>query len=234
MISSPFGGIDGIDAAALRAIFDRLDFAFEGKRVLDIGCGRGFAEEIVRQAGGEYFGVDLLTSRAGFPQSRGDAAALPFKEGAFDALMCIDSFEHVPEPERAVAEFRRVLRPGGAMFLSAPNYGNVAGCVKWFAERTGRYEKNTWAPFGRWQPQEWETFLTARKVRTLFEGAGFSLGARFGHAREAGLGLFPWMDHPKMPEALRFRMQRVSGAVGPGIVSVWPGASLHLFWKWEA
>ncbi len=160
-----------------------------------------------------------------------DAASLPFQDASFDAVFCIDAFEHFPDPDCAAAEFRRVLRPGGFCYLSAPNYSNVAGVVKRVYEGLGLYEKNTWAPFGRWQPQELETPLTGRMLRGIFRRARFGEVRCVGHGAEVGLGLFPWIDHAKMPEAIQFRLQKLLRVVGPPIARVWPGASLHNFWK---
>lgn len=234
MVSSPFGGVDGIDADLLLEVLARLDIDLAGKRVLDVGCGRGFAGELVRDAGGMYFGADFVVSRHGIPIVQADAAHLPIAEAAFDVVFCIDAFEHFPDPAGVAREFRRVLRPGGTFFLSAPNYGNVAGLVKWGYETLGWYAPRTWAPFGRWQPQELETPLTSGKIRGWFRKAGFGSIQRMGHGTEVGLGLCPWIDHPKTPEAIRFRLQKAFAAVGPGIASVAPGASLHNFWRMDA
>jgi len=233
MVSSPFGGVDGVDGALLESVLDRLAIDLRGKRVLDVGCGRGYAGEVVRARGGTYWGADFVVSRGGFPLVRADAARLPFPDASVDVLFCIDASEHFPQPARAAAEFYRVLKPGGVYFLSAPNYGNVAGVVKKIYEALGWYEKDTWAPFGRWQPQELEQPLTPRFIRRLYRGAGFRAIAGLGHGAEVGLGLFPWVDHPKMPEAIQFRLQRLFARIGPGVARCCPSASLHLFWRMD-
>lgn len=233
MVSSPFGGVDGLNRELLEEVLERLDIGLESRRILDVGCGRGYLGEAVEEAGGTYTGVDFVASRAGFRLVLADAEGLPFADGAFDGVFCIDAFEHFPDPHRTAIEFRRVLGPGGYLFLSAPNYANVAGLVKKAYEAFGAYEKNSWAPFGRWQPQELETPLTGAAVRRIFRTAGFRKIRRVAHGPEVGLGLFPWIDHPKMPEAIQFRLQRLFKVVGPSIARVWPGASLHGFWKLE-
>ncbi len=233
MISSPFGGVDGLNRELLLEVLQRLNIPLAGKQVLDVGCGRGYAGAVVRELGGQYTGLDFVLSRAGFPLALGDAARLPFRDAVFDAVFCIDASEHFPEPLQAAREVHRVLRPGGVLFLSAPNYGNAAGLVKRASESLGGYAKNSWAPFGRWQPQEFEQPLTARSIRRLYRAAGFGAVRCIAHAPETALGLFPWIDHPRMPDAIRFRMQRFFRAAGPAIVRVWPGASLHLFWRIE-
>ena len=49
-----------------------------------------------------------------------DITAIPVVDGHFDAVLCTEVFEHLPEPQKALAELARVLRPGGAMLLTAP------------------------------------------------------------------------------------------------------------------
>jgi len=231
MISSPFGGIDGIDADLFRWALHELSVSFAGKRVLDIGCGRGYAGGVIESDGGRYTGMDFVASGVGFPLVLGDAGRLPFADQSFDAALCLDAFEHFPDPSAAAAEIRRVLKCGGELFLSAPNYSNVAGVVKRFYEAVGWYDPDTWAPFGRWQPQKLETRLTTGRVRDIFREAGFRNIWYRGYPREVGLGIFPWIDHPRMPDAIRFRLQRLFDLLGPAFVRAWPGSSLHCFWK---
>lgn len=231
MVSSPFGGIDGIDHDFLATVFDRLGIELTDRRVLDIGCGRGYVSAWVEAAGGSYTGLDLAPTGGEIRLALGDACALPFPDGSFDAVFCIDAFEHIPDPDRAAREMARVLTRDGFVFLSTPNYGNVAGAVKWWCETFGGYPKRTWAPFGRWQPQEWESPLTFGRVRRIFRRAGFTGIAVEPHGAEVGLGVCPWLDHPKTPEAVQFRLQGFFRRVGPAIARVCPTASLHGFWK---
>jgi len=233
MVSSPFGGVDGIRRDLVLDVFERLGIGVAGRKILDVGCGRGYVGQVVRDQGGDYTGLDFAVSRTGLRQAVGDAASLPFPDAAFDGILCLDALEHFPDIDQAVAEFRRVLRASGFAFLSAPNYANIAGIVKKYCETFGRYEANTWAPFRNWQPQELEQALTARRVRRAFRRAGFVRIRRMGYAGEAGLGLFPWIEHPSMPEAIKFRLQRLFNTVGPAVVRVWPNASLHSFWKFD-
>ena len=54
------------------------------------------------------------------PLHLGEAQELPFPDGAFDAVLCCDSFHHYPKPDAVVQEMRRVLRPGGVCLLADP------------------------------------------------------------------------------------------------------------------
>jgi ubiquinone/menaquinone biosynthesis C-methylase UbiE len=233
MVSSPFGGVEGIRREVLMPVLEALEISFGGRRVFDAGCGRGFIGDLVRDAGGQYTGMDFVRSREGFPFVYGEATFLPIRDASFDAVLCIDVFEHIADGLAAAREFRRVLRPGGFVFLSSPNYANTAGVVKWFCETAGWYEKNTWAPFRQWQPQEWETMLTLGRARRQFREAGFTRCQCIAHDGEVGLGLFPWIDHKRMPEAVKFRLQRLFARIGPSIARACPWTSLHGFWRMD-
>lgn len=92
-----------------------------GARVLDVACGPGFVAEAVRARGASVVGLDfsqemVRIARARCPEIEfrvGDAQALPFDAGAFDAVVMNFGLLHLPEAERALAEAARVLRPGG-------------------------------------------------------------------------------------------------------------------------
>jgi SAM-dependent methyltransferase len=54
------------------------------------------------------------------PDVQADAARTPFASGAFDAVVCTELLEHVPDPQPVLAEIARVLRPGGIVLITAP------------------------------------------------------------------------------------------------------------------
>ena len=90
--------------------------------VLDLGCGVGhsFAELAPR----ETVGVDLDPAvLAGQPREThaADMRSLPFGDGRFASVLSVQSIEHVPDPERVLAEVVRVTRPGGTAIFVTPN-----------------------------------------------------------------------------------------------------------------
>lgn len=97
-----------------------------GSRVLDIGAGscpyrplfshceyrsqdfKGLQGEQLRS--GAYGGIDYIC----------DATDIPVDAATFDAVICTEMIEHVPEPTRVIEEFSRILKPAGELLLTAP------------------------------------------------------------------------------------------------------------------
>lgn len=105
-----------------------------GGKVLDVGCGEGtMLCEVARKANGaSLFGFDIseLAARKaaekGLPAMVADAeAGLPFKDNSFDLVICSEVLEHLFDPERALEEIRRVLKPTGRLIVSVPNMGYI-------------------------------------------------------------------------------------------------------------
>ncbi len=81
-------------------------------RVLDLGCGQG---PYARHFPGRI-GCDIKASPAVHVVA--DAHATPFRAGTFEVVLCSEVLEHLREPERAIAEMYRVLRPSGKLVLT--------------------------------------------------------------------------------------------------------------------
>jgi len=111
-------------AAATRGFIEPLlDAAGVGAhmRVLDVCCGPGLVAEAAAARGASAAGVDFSSAmlavaraeQARVDFSQGDAEALPYPDGCFDAAVANFGVHHVPNPAAALAEMRRVLAPGG-------------------------------------------------------------------------------------------------------------------------
>jgi SAM-dependent methyltransferase len=91
-------------------------FDLRNKPVLEIGSGRGYLQDIAEN----YIGLDISPSVARFYHKKfvvGTATALPFPDDSFEGIWSIWVFEHVPNPEQAFREMRRVTRNNGVIFL---------------------------------------------------------------------------------------------------------------------
>jgi SAM-dependent methyltransferase len=121
-VSTPAGGFNPTwqrHVAAYRAADELIP---PDGPVLDLGCGVGHSFH--RLAPRETVGVDL-DAEALRGQDRethvADMRRLPFDAGRFASVVSVQSIEHVPDPERVLAEVVRVLRPGGTALFVTPN-----------------------------------------------------------------------------------------------------------------
>ncbi len=99
-----------------------------GKRLLNIGAGRDFLLELLRETGGEVTEQDtvleplrLLKGRGAAFCICGDARQLPFKDNSFDIVTSFAVLHHIWPIDRPLAEMLRVLKPGGFAFFNEPN-----------------------------------------------------------------------------------------------------------------
>jgi len=108
---------------------DKLGYEFRGdESLLDSGCGDGGVARLLRERVSDVTAVDVEPStdwrdEPGLSFLVGDAEALPFETGSFELVHSKDSLHHMSAPERALAEYRRVLKPGGtALIVEANRY----------------------------------------------------------------------------------------------------------------
>lgn len=122
--SSVAQGYDRATAAVTsqvnQAVLDAVA-AGPGVSLLDIACGPGWLSAAAAQRGAVVSALDFADNMVALARSRcpeadvrnADAESLPFETGRFDAVVCSFGILHLPNPEKAVAEAHRVLRPGG-------------------------------------------------------------------------------------------------------------------------
>jgi methionine biosynthesis protein MetW len=117
-------------------------------RVLDVGCGDGRTCGLwLRDHAAEYVGVDISELAIREARAAGldarliqDATDLPFADGQFDVVVCVEVLEHVFLPHRVAVEILRVLRPGGVCLVTVPN-------VTYWRRRL-EFMVGRWNPFG--------------------------------------------------------------------------------------
>jgi len=167
-----YGGLEAVEALGRRAGINGAS------RVLDVCAGlAGPARFMARRWGARVTGVDLSPDRAAGARRlsaavglgglvrmvRGDAQRLPFRDGAFTAVVSQEGLLHVPDKALTLAECRRVLLPGGRLAFS-----------DWIAKsRLGDGERRRLA--------EWMAAVTLQSIdsyKAMLAGAGFvSAGA---------------------------------------------------------
>jgi SAM-dependent methyltransferase len=163
-----------------QAVGPLLDAAHvaRGMRLLDVATGPGFVAGAAAQRGASVTGLDFSSAmideaRRRYPSlvfRQGDAEALPFGDGEFDAVVMNYGMLHLARPGKAIAEARRVLRPGGRYAFTvwgAPDLAIGFGLVVHAIEKYGN--PNVGLPEG---PPFFQ-FSDAAECRRTLASAGF-------------------------------------------------------------
>jgi SAM-dependent methyltransferase len=102
-----------------------------GQSVLDIACGEGYGSYLLAQAARRVVGVDVSADTVTHARQKyrrpnlvfevGDCVALPLAAGSVDVVVSFETIEHHDRHQEMMREIKRVLRPGGCLFISSPN-----------------------------------------------------------------------------------------------------------------
>lgn len=127
------GPVEGLQRALYGSRVRQLEQAIGGRpgRVLDVGCGRGFLLDAFRRRGWNVEGTEMSAASSaharevlGIPVQVGPLEALGIPGESFDAVTIWHVLEHVPTPASLLDEIHRILRPGGVLLVSVPNFGS--------------------------------------------------------------------------------------------------------------
>jgi len=125
--------------------FGAVADAVVGRDALEIGCGTGLILERTAAVARRATGIDLSAGMARFSAGRkgltvaqGSATDLPFADDSFDVVYSFKVLPHVPDLGAAIAEIRRVLRPGGRAFVEVYNPWSLKRLANGVAGALGR------------------------------------------------------------------------------------------------
>ncbi|HEX3000991.1 MAG TPA: flippase-like domain-containing protein [Methanoregula sp.] len=126
----------------------RMLGAQNGEVILDIGCGSGVQlRALDLSSPGLLIGMDLNHNALLYARGKNnrntefliaDAERLPFREKTVDRIICAEIIEHLHEPEKMIAESKRVLKDPGKIVISTPNEHSVWGVYEFFWDVLGR------------------------------------------------------------------------------------------------
>jgi ubiquinone/menaquinone biosynthesis C-methylase UbiE len=136
--------------------------ALEGRRVLEVACGRGGFLLALWRRGAQVFGADFSHTALRLAQARdrrehhngaaihllqADAHRLPYADASFDIIVSCETIEHLDNPVAALVEMARVSRPAGRLLLTTPNFANLMGLYHVYKRlRTGSMNSSTNQP----------------------------------------------------------------------------------------
>ncbi len=185
----------------------------KGAKVLEAGCGSGVWAFLLEQVGFEIWGVDFseaaikgATEYAKYHNLssrffQGDVREMSFPDNYFDVVVSYGVIEHFPDSENAVKEFYRVLRPGGACLVTAPNPFT-------FHRLIGRHVLNI-TKSARLGYVGYEDNYTPRALAEMLKELGFQ-EVTCGILEQGLLfGMF-WPSIPVVGKALYYLLQKAS------------------------
>lgn len=161
--------------------FDPLVGDWQGKTVLDLGCGGGFMAEAIARKGAVVTGLDPAAEALAAAREHaaaegltidyveGKGEALSFEDAHFDVVVSCDALEHVEDLERVLDEIARVLKPGGLFLFDTINKNALSSfVVVTMGERVLRL-----MPRGTHDP---DLFIRPRDLKRLLVRRGFHVG----------------------------------------------------------
>jgi SAM-dependent methyltransferase len=117
------------------AVYEWIGARVADKRVLDMACGEGYGSAVLWRSAASVVGVDANPEAHDHAKARYSRQNLTFERGlverygeprSFDAVVFLQTIEHVHDPHAVLAHFKDVLRPGGVAYISTPNVLTLA------------------------------------------------------------------------------------------------------------
>ncbi|MDF1527115.1 MAG: class I SAM-dependent methyltransferase [bacterium] len=173
--------------SVISKLIQRFSTDRHARNVLLVGCGSGDDMSLDPNA----FGIDLSMKSLGntktrFSSSRvlqGDAQVLPFIENSFDLIICSEVIEHLPHRELFLSEAHRVLKKGGILILTTPNWMSWYGLARRLAEAlTARPITAAGQPIDHWSTiRSLKAEMTSKFDLTATKGIWFYPPMGKGH-----------------------------------------------------
>jgi 2-polyprenyl-3-methyl-5-hydroxy-6-metoxy-1,4-benzoquinol methylase len=197
----------------IRAVKSRVPM---GARVLDVGCGdMYFARQLPDH---EVTGLDLDETRAkNIVKWDLSKAPYPLADASFHGVICSEVLEHLWEPETCISEMARVLRPGGFIFVTVPNFDVIDARLEGHLHLLYRKE-NTFSVehIRQYNPASLQALLKAAGFSAVsVQGNSPQLSGFFSDARETLHSILNQQFGARLPQ---LEVDVILGAMFPTIL----------------
>lgn len=129
----------------IRKFFLKHADRFKGKTIVDMPAGNGVTSRLLKDIGAIPLPFDL------FPEyfmekdvecKRADVlAGIPLEDNSVDGVICQEGIEHFSDQFKALKEFNRIIKPGGSLIITTPNYSNLRSRMSYFLSESERFNK---------------------------------------------------------------------------------------------
>lgn len=124
-----YTGSPGVNTLiSFQKLLDEFEPFRETNNILDFGCGRGWFLDEAKKRGWNVYGTEFsadaiaLCEQKGIVMKQGDLLSSDFNGVRFDVVFCSEVIEHVNDPVPQLQSMYKVLRPGGCLYLTTPNF----------------------------------------------------------------------------------------------------------------
>jgi len=113
-------------------LLDGMEPYRKTNRLIDVGCGIGYFLEVAKQRGWDVYGTEFtdnavdICRKKGIKMQQGVFDPKNYEAGSFDIVTSFEVMEHINNPSIEVENFRKVLRVGGLVYLTTPNFNGLA------------------------------------------------------------------------------------------------------------
>ncbi len=127
-----FSGISQTTIKRYNELLDRFEKYRLNNRIIDVGCGEGFFLEQARKRGWEVYGTECvphyipICESKGITMNQGVLDTNNYKAGSFDIVTSFEVIEHLNYPAKEIGNFRSLLRNGGLLYLTTPNFDSLS------------------------------------------------------------------------------------------------------------
>jgi 2-polyprenyl-3-methyl-5-hydroxy-6-metoxy-1,4-benzoquinol methylase len=112
-------------------LLDKMEPFRKTNKLMDVGCGNGFFLEVAKERGWEVYGTEYaprlveICQSKGINMQQGKLDPTLFENESFDVITSFEVLEHINTPREEIAHFYQLLRKGGLVYLTTPNFNSL-------------------------------------------------------------------------------------------------------------